>query len=220
MKKKMHLFVILLVSLVSVFAQEEDFFMEEDYSMDVDYPLNPAYEDINLDKENEMIQNLYSEDKKLVDKSIKKAIKDLDEYNPCVLYVLSNVYFEKNKDKAAQIFYIGQLRARIDANLCEDISAREAVSVLNEEFGPLINGYTLKDPRKLKKIVESAIDYVKKHDVNYDRRWINLYGMTAFYDTGDKPTTAPEEKWKEITESTIENYDTTFHDYLKTMEKK
>ena len=84
----------------------------------------------------------------------------------------------------------------------------------------MINGYTLKDPRKLKKIVESAIDYVKKHDVNYDRRWINLYGMKAFYDTGDKPTTAPEEKWKEITESTIENYDTTFHDYLKTMEKK
>ena len=108
MKKLLLLFTILLMPLFFAFGQNESI------------ELNPAYADINVTKDNQMVQDLLSTNKKLVNKAVKKVLKNLDAYNPTVLYVLSNVYFEENRNEASKIFYIGQLRARIDANICFD----------------------------------------------------------------------------------------------------
>lgn len=206
MKKLFSFFMILLMSVVFAFGQDES------------VELNSAYSDINVTKDNEMIQNLLVSNKKLVDKSVKKVLKNLDAYNPAVLYVVSNIYFEENKDEAAKIFYIAQLRARIDANICQDQTAAEAVSILNQQFGPLINSYGFGDIENLKKIVTKAIDHVRKNKVSYDRRWINLHGMKAFINDG-KTYTAPKEEWDDIIRTTIEDYEKGFNEALKQFEE-
>ena len=206
MKKLFSFFMILLMSVVFAFGQDES------------VELNSAQSDINVTKDNEMIQNLLVSNKKLVDKSVKKVLKNLDAYNPAVLYVVSNIYFEDNKDEAAKIFYIAQLRARIDANICQDPTAAEAVSILNQQFGPLINSYGFGDIENLKKIVTKAIDHVRKNKVSYDRRWINLHGMKAFINDG-KTYTAPKEEWDDIIRTTIEDYEKGFNEALKQFEE-
>lgn len=209
MKKILTLFVSLMVVCISVFAQEKEL------------KLNPAYSDIKVDKDNKTIEKLLSKDKKVVDKTVKEVLKNLDSYNPSVLYVLSNVYFQENKDEASRIFYIGQLRARIDANICQDISAREAVSLLNEQFGYLINTYTFQNVENLERIVNDAIEYVKKNDIKYDRRWINLHGMKSYvFEEGGKSYTEPKEQWQKIIDSTIDSYSKGFLGALESIKNK
>lgn len=207
MKKLLLLFTILLMPLFFAFGQNESI------------ELNPAYADINVTKDNQMVQDLLSTNKKLVNKAVKKVLKNLDAYNPTVLYVLSNVYFEENRDEASKIFYIGQLRARIDANICQDPTAGEAVSLLNQQFGPIINSYGFGNMENLKEIVSKAIDHVRKNKVTYDHRWINLHGMKAFTGKGDETYTAPKEDWDEIIRKTIEDYENGFNEVLKKYEE-
>src|SRR6185312_4009701 len=51
-----------------------------------------------------------------------------ENFAPPVLYVLSSVLFEQGKkDEAVFWFYAGQLRGRIDANICADRSVVAAI---------------------------------------------------------------------------------------------
>ncbi|MBR5932780.1 MAG: hypothetical protein IK002_02220 [Treponema sp.] len=209
MKKTFLVIFTLLMTLLHVSSQETEL------------TLNPAYSDIEVDKDIAVIERLLSTDKKVSKKAVKEVLKNLDSYNPSVLYVLSNAYFEENKDEASKIFYIGQLRARIDANICQDISARQIVSVLNEQFGYLINQYTFQDIENLKKIVNDAIAYVRKNNVKYDRRWVNLHGMKAFnFTENDEKYTAPEEEQSEIIKNTIDKYEESFWAALECLNDK
>ena len=209
-RKKILGVFIFIISVIFIFGQ------------DGGIDLNNEYADIKADNDNEIIKNLLSSDRELVNISINKVLENIDTYNPVVLYVFSNIYFDQNKDEASKIFYIGQLRARIDANICLDVSARQAVSILNDQFGHLINKYALKNTENLKRIVEEAIEHVRKFDISYDRRWINLHGIKAFFNEGKKDElmlSEPKEKWSDIINSTIEDYEKGFQIVLKKLEK-
>ena len=103
-----------------------------------------------------------------------------ENYAPPVFYALSGVLFSAGeKDDAAFWFYAGQLRARIDATICADSSAGEAVWALNNRYGPQINVYAFQDMDKLKQLVPKVVAWERGLAYRYDRRWINLYGMNG-----------------------------------------
>ena len=133
--------------------------------------------------------------------------------------LLSKVLFEQGyKDDAAMWFYIGQLRARIDANLCQDETARSAVAILNDKFGPTINEYALQDIKKLETTVNDAIEFVREYEATYDHRWINLHGMWAINGIEEgKALSYPKDEWEAIKKKTIDDY---YADFVKYVLKK
>ena len=150
-----------------------------------------------------------------------------EDYAPPVFYVLSNMLFAGGeKEEGAFWFYAGQLRARIDANICADSSAQEAVGALNMLYGAPINQYTFQDIQKLEELVLKVLDWERRTPYNYDRRWINLFGMAAFTtllgaEDGTSAQTSlsyPEAQWKEIAENTRVEYLIDFHDVVRSME--
>jgi hypothetical protein len=91
----------------------------------------------------ELLNGASGKDKRLI---IDSILHHPNHYNPAVLYVLSRELFRlERKEATTYWFYLAQLRARYDANRCADISAKQAVAVLNLEFGPDINKYAFKN---------------------------------------------------------------------------
>lgn len=162
---------------------------------------------------NDVIEVLAKGDPKEKLGTIQRIKDHPEEFAPPVFYVLSNVLFQLgNKDDAAFWFYAGQLRARFDANRCSDISAREAVDVLNQQFGPPINQYTFQDIPKLEALIPRVVEWDRRTPHQYDNRWINLHGMdVVMYGLDVKPETsrtlsAPREEWEAIAEQTRKDY--------------
>lgn len=146
--------------------------------------------------------------------------KNPENYAPPVFYALSNVLFSKGKkDDAAFWFYAGQLRARADANICADESARQAVAALNHQYGSAINQHMFKNIAQLKKLIPKVIEWERNTAYNYDRRWINLHGMDAVLG-GDRPLSLPQEQWEAIDEQTRANYLQGFQQAMKEMENR
>jgi hypothetical protein len=111
------------------------------------------------------------------------------------------------RDEGAFWLYAGQLRARYDANRCADVSARQAVAVLTDRFGPPINLYMFKDLPKLEALIPKVVDWDRKTPHDYDHRWINLHGMNAIMESLDgtgkpKPLSLPRAQWDAIAEKT------------------
>ena len=151
--------------------------------------------------------------------AVQRVLKSPEKYAPPVFYALSQVLFQQGeKDDAAFWFYAGQLRARYDANRCADVSARSAVAVLNETYGPTINKYTFQDIPKLEKLIPKVVEWDRKTKHDYDHRWINLHGMDVMIeglgdgDSGTKPKTQslPESQWEKIAEKTRKDYQNGF----------
>jgi hypothetical protein len=147
-------------------------------------------------------------------------------YAPPVYYLLSNVLFAKDKrDEAAFWFYAGQLRGRVDANICADSSAREAVDVLNQNYGAPINKYAMQDIPKLKALIPKVVAWERKTPYKYDRRWINLEGMGAMMsgldpqnkDASQKPLSYPKDQWAGIAEKTRSDYLSGFEQAMAAM---
>ena len=145
-------------------------------------------------------------------KAVDAILASPDRFAPPVLYLLSNVLFERgDMDEAAFWFYAGQLRARVDANRCVDPTARQAVSVLNNEYGPPINRYAFKDIPKLEALIPRVVEWDKTTPRNYDHRWINLHGMDAILSTSGPPgpdasLSLPPEQWERIDDTTRADY--------------
>ena len=161
--------------------------------------------------------------------TISKIKANPGNYAPPVLYVLSNVLFANGeKDEGAFWFYAGQLRARIDANICADLSARQAVGVLNQNFGAPINQYTLQDIPKLEELIPKVIEWERKTPYNYDRRWINLHGMGAVMsgmgvqnkDPSQSSLSYPKDQWNDIAEKTRTDYLSNFKKAMALMKSK
>ena len=161
--------------------------------------------------------------------AIAKIKANPENYAPPVLYALSNVLFaDGEKDEAAFWFYAGQLRARIDANICADSSARQAVGVLNLHYGTPINQYTFQDIPKLEKLVPKVVDWERKTPYNYDRRWINLHGMGAVMsgqgdrskDTSQASLSYPKKQWSDIADKTRTDYLGDFRKAMAQMKSK
>jgi hypothetical protein len=151
-----------------------------------------------------------NDDKRL---AVISAIRNRPEdFSPPVFYVLSSVLFEQDKkDEAVFWFYAGQLRGRIDANICADKSARSAVGALNQKFGAPINQYSFRNMSLLTNTVERVLAWEEKTPCRYDRRWINLHGMAAMTGDTNAPLSAPKEQWEIIRKQTREEYRSEFH---------
>jgi len=101
-----------------------------------------------------------------------------------------------------------------------DKSAKQAVSILNNNCGPDINKYAFQDIDKLEKTVFKLVDFVRKNEENYDHRWINLHGMDAVLSGMDdnaekKELSQPKDKWTEIKKKTLNDYYNGFIEYVK-----
>ena len=185
--------------------------------------INPKgiYKEIDVARHNEVIEILNVKNKKLKQQTVDSILKNPNFYNPPVIYALSRELFAQDKkDDATYWFYVAQLRARYDANLCLDNSSKQAVSVLNNDYGPDINKYAFQDINKLEKTVTKVVDFVKANEENYDHRWINLHGMDAVLASMDdnaekKELSQPKEKWIEIKKKTVDDYFNGFIEYIK-----
>lgn len=95
------------------------------------------YKEIDVERHNKAIEIFSGNDQALIQQKIDSTLKNPNFYNPPVLYALSKaLYNQDKKDEAAFWFYVAQLRARYDANLCIDNTAKDAVYILNSEYGP------------------------------------------------------------------------------------
>lgn len=138
-------------------------------------------------------------------------------YQPPVLYALSKQLFAEDKrDDALYWFYLGQLRARSDANKALDPSATSAVSALNEKYGPAINRYAFQNVPKLKSAVSRAISTDASEGRSYDPRWIALHGMDAF--SQSKVRFKPRSDWTAIDRTTRKEYEMDFKQALSAVE--
>lgn len=148
-----------------------------------------------------------------------------EKYAPPVFYALSRALFEQDKkDEGAFWFYAGQLRARFDANRCADASARQAVSLLNREYGGPVNKHAMQDLAKLEKLVERVVDWDRRTPHQYDHRWINLHGMGAMLSAqeGAKPAplSLPKSDWAAIADKTRQDYLSGFRKAMERMKQQ
>lgn len=174
---------------------------------------------IEVEDQNSILKNLNSTVIEKREAAAAKILSKPNNFNPPVLYSLSNYLFTKGeKDKAAFWFYTGQLRARYDANRCKDETAAQAVSILNENFGYQINEYGFSDLDNLENIVDKVVEFVSNNNEQYDNQWINLHGMGAFLNE-DKPLSKPESEWPIIKKKTIDDYHLGFKEAMKSMKK-
>lgn len=184
-----------------------------------------VYKEIDVENQNKIIETFNSDDKILKKQTVENIIKTPNNYNPPVLYALSKELFDNGqKDEATFWFYVAQLRARYDANLCLDNSAKQGVTILNNEYGPNINQYAFQNIEFLEKTVKKVVDFVKENDENYDHRWLNLHGMNAVIASMDessekKELSKPKEEWAKIKQKTITDYYDGFTKYLKSIKK-
>jgi hypothetical protein len=103
-----------------------------------------------------------------------------ERFQPPVFYVLSQTLFKAGlRDEAAFWFYAGQLRARFDANRCADVTARQAVDVMNQSYGAPINRHLFQDLDKAQELIAKVVDWDRRTPHAYDPHWINLHGMQA-----------------------------------------
>ncbi len=182
---------------------------------------NAQAKEIDVTRHNESVALLNDKNNAIKQQTLDRILNNPNFYNPPVLYAVSHeLFIQDKKDEAMYWFYIAQLRARYDSNLCLDDSAKQAVSILNNYYGPDINKYAFLDIEKLEKTVAKVVDFVKTNDVNYDQRWINLHGMGAVLtnfdgQTESKEISEPKEKWLAIKAKTIDEYYNAFIEFVK-----
>jgi hypothetical protein len=161
----------------------------------------------------DLLKQLKSSDEKTKTKAIEQIKSAPGKVAPPALCAMSNELFHQGeKDDALFWYYLGQLRARSDANKSNDVSARQAVAVLNSQYGPLINKYAFRNTKvdykknlaDIKAIAEKVVDWDRKHPREYDPRWISLHGMGAF--VNNKVDFEPKDKWDQINEQTRVSY--------------
>jgi|JI10StandDraft_1071094.scaffolds.fasta_scaffold269079_2 hypothetical protein len=201
--------ILFLISVTGILAQEA-----------VQVKPKGEFAKISTELDTKIIPKLTSQDAKIRDVAISDVLSKPNKYAPPTLYLLSRVLFAAGrKSEAVRWFYTGQLRARYDANRCADQTARQAVAVLNREFGPEINKYAFTDKKLLKEAVFAALAFVTDNSEDYDHRWINLHGMAAFTTEAgtvqSTPLSLPKAEWAKIKAKTIADYKEGFEDAYK-----
>jgi hypothetical protein len=182
-----------------------------------DIPIEPSgiYKDIDVRLSIDTVKALrdFKGEKQM--KVANAVIAKPEEFSPPVLHVLSSVLFEQGKkDDAVFWFYAGQLRGRIDANICADKTAAAIVDAMNQKFGPPINRYTFTNLSLLTNTVDHVLAWEENTPCHYDRRWINLHGMNAMTGKTNSALSAPPEQWEAIRKRTRDDYASEFHKAL------
>lgn len=211
----------LIVSLVLFISQN----LFSQNQKNIELAPKGIYAEIDVQRSNDLLKFLLQGEQEVKLKAAEEVLKNPNNYNPTVLFGLSQVLFNSDrKDEACFWFYVAQLRARYDVNRCMDKTASSGLTVLNEQYGPEINQYAFKDINKLKETVTKVVSYVRSNEENYDHRWMNLHGMDAIkasLDKGDSKNTKtkelsqPKSQWKAIKEKTINDYFADFQEFLK-----
>ncbi len=179
-----------------------------------------------IDGQDDITHLLKSENTETVNQTIDSILVNPNRYNPIVMYTLSSVLFEKKrKDEAAFWYYVAQLRARYDTNLCLDESAKQLAGYMGMMFGQEINPYAFEDLKKLETTVNKVVAFVKDNEEAYDHRWINLHGMEAMKKSLDEKTediemTKPKSEWTAIKQETITDYYNGFKEALVELKKR
>jgi len=179
----------------------------------------------DISKQDEIENLLKSNNKININKAIDSVLTKPNQYNPIILYAISHQLFEKNKkDEAMFWYYVAQLRARYDTNLCLDENAKQLTGFLGMMFGQDINPYAFKNIKKLKNTIDKVISFVRNNDEEYDHRWLNILGMKTNGEKNDeidytKIESKPKEEWSKIKEETIKNYYIEFEEALKEFKK-
>jgi len=164
-----------------------------------------SYQQMDTDPSIAIMQRLGSREEKVRCEAMQEVLENANKYAPPALYALAGELFRLGrKEEAMFYFYLGQLRARSDANKCRDKTARQAVAVLNEMYGGPINLYAFGEPKKLETVVEKVVEWDRQNRREYDARWIALHGMGAF--TEERVPFEPPERWAEIDEQTRREY--------------
>jgi len=182
--------------------------------------VNPKgiYKEIDVERHNKIVEILNSDNATLKAESVDSVLSNPNYYNPPVIYALSNELFKRGrKREAAYWFYVGQLRARYDANLCLDKTAEQVTSILTDIYGPEINKFALENIDSLEITVNKVVAFVRANEENYDHRWINLHGMNAMQNKKSKELSYPKNKWPEIKTKTIDEYYQGFLEAVKSM---
>ncbi|WP_276373726.1 hypothetical protein [Chryseolinea sp. H1M3-3] len=176
------------------------------------------YKEIDVEKHNGIVEILKGGNVISKDKMIDSVLNNPNYYNPPVVFALSNELFKRGrKREAAYWFYVAQLRARYDANLCLDNTAEQATSILTDIYGTEINKFALENIDSLRATVNKVVEFVRTNDEHYDHRWINLHGMDAAQNKKTKELSHPKSKWTEIKARTIDDYYQRFLEAVKSM---
>jgi len=174
-----------------------------------------VYKTIDVRLANDTIKALHDSKGEKRLQIIQRIFDEPENFAPPVLYFVSSVLFEQGKkDDAMFWFYAGQLRGRIDANICADKSAQAAVGELNQRFGTPINQYSFADIPKLTNTVNRVLAWEEKTPCAYDRRWINLHGMNAVTGDTNSPLSVPKEQWEAIRKQTRDDYRSSLYEAL------
>lgn len=214
-----------IVILISLITYGNTFFCKAQV---VNQEVEPkgVFKTIDVARHNKAISTLNEGTEQQKQQTVNDILKSPNSFNPPVIYALSRKLFNwGKKDEAVYWFYVAQLRARYDANLCMDNSASQGVSVLNNEYGPDINKYALQDFGKLENTVNKVVEFVRKNNENYDHRWLNLHGiwavMSGLEDKNEekKELSQPKEKWPEIKKKTVDDYYNGFVEAMKNRQK-
>jgi hypothetical protein len=153
--------------------------------------------------------------------TVERVTASPERYAPPVFYALSRALFVDGKrDEGAFWFYAGQLRGRFDANRCADVSARQAVAVLNDEYGGEINRHAFQDLDKLEALIPKVVEWDRKTPHQYDHRWINLHGMQVVLGDQKSPLSLPTEQWETIAEQTRTDYLSGFRNAMTGMRNR
>jgi len=195
------------------------------YSQPTKIERKGVFKEIDVTRHNTAILTLLGKDEKLKQPTIDSILINPHYYNPGVIYALSKVLFNQGeKDEATFWFYVAQLRARYDANLCMDNSAKQTATAMNNMFGPDINKYSFQDIIKLETTINKVVEFVRTNDENYDHRWINLSGMWAMQaalgnETEMRELSQPKDTWAGIKKKTIDDYYDGFMKLVKSRNK-
>jgi hypothetical protein len=188
------------------------------------YDSASVYNEINIEKELKMVHILKVAGKKAKQKVLDSIEQNINRYNPLVLYEASRILFRDRKEyEATYMFYLAQLRARIDVELCLDTSVATTLTTLNNRYGPGINHFIFLHRDSAKSIVNRVVQFVRTNTETYDHRWIALYGdmlqisnARSLKMTNDK-IILPSQQWQRVKEKTISDYYESFLDFFKTI---
>ncbi len=152
--------------------------------------------------EREVILNLQKDNTPAQAAAVKEALSRPESFTPAVLYALSRALFiAGRKDEAAVWFYSAQVRARFDARRTTDLSARQAVTILNDMFGAPINIYAFQSPSRVRKYALQAVAWDRAAPHDYNHAWMYPHGL-GVYD----PATPKESEWEALAEDTRVTY--------------
>jgi len=206
--KKYITLIAFLCSTTFTIAQQQDSTVE-----------NVLFE-IDLDSQIQVLHILQSKQPNALHIA-DSVLANYNDFYPPVLYAASRVLYDaKRKYEAGFIFYLAQLKARVDVSLCLDNTVTNILVTLNKVYVASINNFSLQHKDSFTNTINKVINIVMTTDGNYDHRWVILRGRFAGQiKATDKVTNddiiLPKEQWQDVKAIVVEAYKKNFFNFIK-----